>query len=86
MLRPLEDLPVVNAHPFEYTACIVQTVTQHMQIGLAPRHHPAVVPDDPVTVVEREDGHDAKVPSWWPAGFSRRVGAGVSSSEISQHG
>src|SRR5674476_779254 len=43
----LEDRPAIGALALEHGARIVQAVAEHMQIGVSPRHHLAVVPDDP---------------------------------------
>src|SRR3546814_1006692 len=53
----LEDAPGIGALALEHAGAIVQPVAQHVQLGVAPGHRLAVVPDDAVTVVEWDYGH-----------------------------
>src|ERR1700694_2028658 len=53
MLGALEDGPTIGALALEHAARIVQPVGQHMDVGIAPRHQFAVVPDDAIDFIER---------------------------------
>src|SRR3546814_17214689 len=53
----LEDAPGIGALALEHAGAVVQPVTEHVQLGVAPGHRLAVVPDDAVTVVEWDYGH-----------------------------
>jgi hypothetical protein len=44
---------VVRANPFEGAAAVVQRVTQHVNLGVAPVHHRAVHPDLSVAIGHR---------------------------------
>jgi len=51
VLGALEDCARVRALALEYAARVVQTVGENVEIGLAPGHHFAVIPDDAVEPV-----------------------------------
>src|SRR3546814_2529778 len=57
VLFHLEDAPGIGALALEHAGAVVQPVTEHVQLGVAPGHRLAVVPDDAVTVVEWDYGH-----------------------------
>ena len=62
MFTQLEDMTAVNPFPLEHTTAIVETVGQHMGLGVAPRHHFAVEPDHAVAVIEGKQGHKKRTP------------------------
>ena len=65
MVAELEDGAVIGALAFENRARVVQRVGQHMDVGVAPRHHLAIKPDEPIAIVKiRLLGHSSP--------FSRR--------------
>ena len=47
----MKDLAVVDALALEHAGRIVQTMRQHMHLGILPRQHLAVEPDGPVELV-----------------------------------
>src|SRR5262245_16594538 len=53
MFRALVNFAAIGALPLEHGAGVMQTMGQHMQRGLAPRHELAVVPDHPLEAVIR---------------------------------
>src|SRR5215468_7935999 len=53
MFRALENFAAIGALPLEHGAGVMQTMGQHMQRGLAPRHELAVIPDHPLKAVIR---------------------------------
>src|ERR1700730_6669578 len=53
MLGALEDPPAIGALALEHAARIMQPVGQHMDVGVAPWHQFAIVPDDAIDLVER---------------------------------
>src|SRR5205814_542010 len=53
MLGAPEDGAAIGALALEHAARIMQPMGQHMDVGVAPRHQFAVVPDDAVDFVER---------------------------------
>src|SRR3546814_9478701 len=61
VLVQLEGLSVVNPRPLEYTARVMQAVRQDVNLGLAPRHHPAVLPDQAITI--RSEEHTSELQS-----------------------
>src|SRR5262249_739892 len=65
MLGAFEDFAAVSALALEHAAGVVQPVREHVQFGVFPRHELAVVPDNPVSLVEGQ-GHAAP-----PATLSR---------------
>src|SRR5262249_24036326 len=46
MLSTFEYLAGIGALALEHTAGIVETMAQHMEVGLVPRHELSVVPND----------------------------------------
>ena len=58
MVFQAKDAAVVDALAFEDATRIMQAMAQHMQLGVAPRNQSAVIPDEAVTIVEREHGHE----------------------------
>ena len=63
MVFQAKDVAVVDALAFEDATRIMQAVAQHMQLGVAPRNQSAVIPDEAVTIVEGEHGHEG-LPSY----------------------
>src|ERR1700746_1917167 len=61
MFRALENFAAIGALPLEHGAGVMQTMGQHMQRGLAPRHELAVVPDHPLEAVIRFLSHGNSV-------------------------
>src|ERR1700687_911764 len=53
MLLAPEDSAAIGALALEHAARIMQPVGQHMDVGVAPRHQFAVVPDDAIDFIER---------------------------------
>src|SRR5258708_2157103 len=53
MLGALEDRPAIGALTLEHAARIMQPVGQHMDVGVAPWHQLAIVPDDAIDFIER---------------------------------
>ena len=51
MLGALEDLAAIGALALEHGARIVQAMGADVQVGVAPGHELAVVPDDAVELV-----------------------------------
>src|SRR5262249_42901063 len=63
VLPELEDAAAIAALAFEHRAGIMHGMRQHVEPRLAPRHHRAVVPDEAVAIVKRNQFHR----SWGPA-------------------
>jgi hypothetical protein len=53
----MEHGAVVDTLAFEHTARIMEPMVEHVELGVAPRDEAAIVPDEAVTIVEREYGH-----------------------------
>src|SRR6185369_3774494 len=73
MFDGLEDFAAVGALALEHAACVVQAMAKHMQVGFAPRHQLAVVPDDPFeTVVGLRSHRDLLCPPMTQAVLNSR--------------
>ena len=57
MILQMKYAAVVDALAFEHTARIMEPMVEHVELGLAPRDEAAIVPDEAVTIVERDHGH-----------------------------
>src|SRR5262245_26563373 len=57
MFGALEYLARIRALALEHTASIVETMAQHMEVGLVPRHELSVVPNDAFEAVIGLSGH-----------------------------
>src|SRR5204862_7120389 len=53
MFGAFEDLAAISPLAFEHTARIMQAVREHVQVCALPGHELAVVPDNPLALVER---------------------------------
>ncbi len=54
-----ENLAVIDARAFEHAAAVMQTVGQYMHLGVAPRHERPVHPNEAVSLIIRNRGHDS---------------------------
>jgi hypothetical protein len=52
MLAAFEDLAGIGALPFEHAAGVMQSMGEHVELGVGPRHDLAIVPNDPVALVK----------------------------------
>jgi hypothetical protein len=55
--RRLVDLAGIGALALEHRAAVMQSVREHMQLGVAPGNQFAVQPDEAVAVVKWKNGH-----------------------------
>ena len=57
MLFGLEDPAAIGAFAFKDSAGVVQPVAKHMQLGIAPGHETAVIPDFTIALIKRHTCH-----------------------------
>src|SRR5581483_438798 len=91
VLGELENLTAVGPLSLEHRAGVVQAMAQHVQIGLAPGHELAVVPDEAIAVVIGDQvGHGVclLVELWVgrrlgrPAGYRQVAAAGRQTAQF----
>ena len=87
MFLKFEDAPRIGALALEDTAAVMQRVAQHMQFGVAPRHHFAVEPHHAAAVVKGYHvGHFCSFSRTYSALPRRKVVAvSITTRHISQH-
>jgi hypothetical protein len=54
VLFVVEDVSAIDSLAFEHTTRIMESVGEHVELGIAPGDKAAIVPDEAVAIVEGE--------------------------------